>query len=78
MMPFSMGHIRSGGRHRRLFSGTVRSSASFLRLRRPSRIARSGAPSGLGIANPAAEASFLLQFLDVDDLRGDKNSGGAG
>ena len=27
---------------------------------------------------PAAEASFLFQFFDMDDLRTDKNSGCAG
>src|SRR5207253_9065621 len=36
-----------------------------------------GVPSRVCVADAAAEASFQLQFLDVDDLRTDKNSGGA-
>ena len=47
------------------------------RERRHSRIANSGVPSGLGVADPTAETSFLFQFLDVDDLPTDKNIGRA-
>ena len=77
MMPFSIHHVQSGGRLRRLFSGTARSCAWFLASRRFSRIAHSGASSRLGVADPAPKASFLRQFLDVDNLPTDKNIGGA-
>jgi len=40
MMPSSMRHTRSGGRHRRPFSGTARSSAWLLPSRKHSTIAR--------------------------------------
>lgn len=72
-----MHHIRSGGSYQWLFSGTAPSSASFPLSRRHSRFAHSAAPSGLGVADPASEPSFLFQFLDVNDLSTDKNSGRA-
>src|SRR5260370_22897247 len=49
---------------------------TLFRSRRFSRIAHSCASSRLGVADPAAKASFLLQFHDPDDLRTDKNIGG--
>src|SRR6266436_6348602 len=67
--PFFMRHIPNGGRHRRLFSGTVRSSAWLLRSRRHSRTVHNGARSGVGVVDPAAEASLLLQFLDLGVAR---------
>src|SRR5260370_26032449 len=48
---------------------------TLFRSRRFSRIAHSCASSRLGVADPAAKASFLLQFHDADDLRTDKNIG---
>ena len=75
MMPFSIHHMRSGDRHRRLFSGTARLSAWLPPSRRHSTIAHETASSGPGVADPAAEAPFLFQFLDVDDLRTDKDIG---
>jgi hypothetical protein len=44
-------------------------------LRRHSTIAHEAASSGPGVADSAAEAPFLFQFLDVDDLRTDKDIG---
>jgi hypothetical protein len=75
MMRFFMHLIRSGGRLLRPFSGTARSSAWLPPSRRHSTIAHEAASSGPGVADPAAEAPFLFQFLDVDDLRTDKDIG---
>ncbi len=75
MGPFSLRHIRNGDRRRRRFSGTARWCAWLLTSRKSSKTGPSGRRSGLGVADAAAEAPFLFQFRNVDNLPVDKNIG---